>query len=199
MAMPAQADEFDEQAAAADATSGYEHTRDADVEDQREFRPIPVGTECVFDVVGFELNTKKNPYIFAKVAVQSPEEYADGSSDFGLRMSLNPVVGEGKKGSGWTFTRDRLVWMFAAVNQCDTATAKRELLDPVYEQFPTIGPDEVGAFREALVSRLNETMKGQSFPATAGEEKATLNEDGTVKYRAKATIGKFIYPKAVKK
>jgi hypothetical protein len=204
MAMPkhVEQDEFEQQAAADAAIGGYEGTRNAPVEDQREYRPIPVGTECIFDVVSFDLNTKKNPYIFAKLAVQVPEAYADGSSDFGIRMSLNPVVGKNedgrdKRGSGWTFTRDRLTWMFAAVNQCDAATAKRELLDPVYEQFPSgIGTDDVAAFREALVAQLNEALKGRSFPATAGEEPAQLNKDGSVQYRARATIQKFSYPKA---
>lgn len=204
-------DEFEEQAAAAEATSGYEGSRDADIEDQREYRLIPRDTACVLQVTKFELAAKGSPCILAKVEIVSPEDFADGASNFTKRIYIDAAVKEGKKGSAWDMAKRDLSYIYAAITQQEATPAWKELSDPVYEAIGSIGPDEVQAFREALVERLNEVCVEEAFEVVIGQEAATfetdakgqvvMDEDGQpkVKYRAKQSFGKFNYPKAAKK
>jgi hypothetical protein len=210
MAQAAEQDEFDEQAAATAALSGYHATKDRDVEDQREYRMVPRGTPATLGILGFELAQKGKAAIFAKLSVDAPVEYADGGSNFSIRLSLNPVVGtkeDGteKAGSGWDMTVRELAYIYAAVNQCSAAEGKAETTDCVLTDFPHLDPDDVPAFHAALVDNLNEKLKGQQFKTKGigikvGGPTGKKKDDGTDdKYRDQQTVGTYDYPKAAKK
>lgn len=200
-------DEFEEAAAAADFVSGYEATRDADVEDQREFRLVPSGTPCDLGLASFTYGAAKGnskPAILVKVQVNSPAEYADGSSNFQSRLSLNPVVGKNedgsdKKGSGWDMCVATLSYLYAAANQVSAREGKREMIDVVLAEFPNLDADDVPAFHAALVENANEKLKGATVKtkAIAIKKGGTNPKGGT--YRDAQDFGTLDYPKAAKK
>lgn len=196
-AQTVETDEFDEAAEAQAALSGYEATRDADVEDQREYRMVPRGTPSTLSVNGFELGTKGPAAIWVKISVEEPEEFADGSSNFNLRLSLNPVTGEGKKSSGWDMTVKQLAWLYAAAFQCSSQDGKQATIGGVLAEFPNMQPDDVPQFHAALVENLNEVLpKGTRFK-TKGIGVDTGGDDGKGgKYRDKQSCGTFDYPKS---
>ena len=193
-------DEFEEAQAAQAALSGYEATRDADVEDQREYRMVPRGTPATLSIGGFELSTKGKPAVWVKIGVEEPEEYADGSSNFNLRLSLNPVTGEGKGSSGWDMLVKQVSWMYAAAHQVSSAEGKREMIDTVLSEFPNLQPDDVPEFHAALVENFNEKLpKGSRFK-TKGIGIDQGGDDGKGgKYRDKQSCGTYDYPKSAKK
>lgn len=204
-------DEFEQAASAQDRMSGYEATRDADVEDQREYRMVPARTPCTLGIVGFELATQRdtskkfNPAIFAKISVEAPEEYADGSSNFNVRLSLNPVVGEGKQSSGWDMTVSQLSWLYAAVNQVSAQEGKAAMINEVLAEFPNLDADDEPALHAALVENANEQLKGKTFKTKgigikAGGPTGRKLPDGTDdRYRDQQTFGTLDYPKAARK
>lgn len=196
----AEQDEYEEQAAAADALSGYEATRNAVVEDQREARMVPARTPCTLGILGFNLSQKGKPTIFAKISVNEPEEYADGFSNFNRRLSLNAVVGTNedgteKQGSGWDMTVKELSYMFAAVNQTSAQEGKAEMIDCVLAEFSPLEPEDVPAFHQALVDNANEKLKGRTFKTKAIGIKVGGPDGKGGKYRDEQTCGTFDYPK----
>lgn len=206
-------DEFEQGNAAAALLSGYEATRDADVEDQREYRMIPANTPCTLGVAGFTYNAaqgQRKANIAVKIEVNEPEQYADGSSNFTQRFSLNAVVGKNadgsdKKQSGWDMTVQQLSWLYAAVNQCDAKEGKREMIDCVFAEFPNLDAEDIPVFHQALVANANEKLRGTTFKTKGiGVEKGQeiagkKNDDGTpARYPDKQVIGKYDYPKATK-
>lgn len=200
-------DEYAEAAAAQDALSGYENTRTADVEDQREYRLIPAKTACELGVAGFEYLPAKGQSAAAltcKIEVVAPEEYADGSSNFRARFSLNPVVGKNpdgssKKRSGWDMTVDQLSYIYASVNQCSAREGKAEMIDCVLAEFPNLTPDDVVAFHVALTENANEKLKGRTFKTKGiGIQRGGENPKGG-QYPDRQEFGTFDYPKASKK
>jgi len=197
-------DEFSAAEEAQAALSGYEATRTADAEDQREYRLIPAGTPCTLGIQGFTLQNpkpggKNKPAIAVKIEVNEPEEYADGSSNFTARLSLNPVVGDGKQKSGWDMLVSQLQWMYAAVNQVSAKEGKAEMIDCVLAEFPNLDPDDVPAFHAALVQNANEKLKGTTFKTKGiGVNKGQDNPKGG-QYPDRQEFGKFDYPKAEKK
>lgn len=201
-------DEFAAQEAAQQAVSGYEATRNADVEDQREYRLIPAKTPCLLGLASFTYAAPKGnskAAILVKVEVNEPEEYADGSSNFTARLSLNPVVSEGSNQSGWDMTVKQLSWMYAAVNQCPAAEGKAEMVSSVLAEFPNLDPDDVPAFHKALVDNANAKLKGTTFRTKSiginkGQENGKTNADGTKdRYPDRQEFGTFDYPKAERK
>lgn len=136
----AEQDEFEAAASASAAVSGYEATRGAPVEDQREYVIVPRNTPVTLKVLGFELSTQNpnKPAIIARFAVEAPEQYANGSSNFSAFLSLNSTIGDGKKSSGWIMTVQQLSWMFAAANQCPSSKGKEVMIDAVLGEFPNI-------------------------------------------------------------
>ena len=203
-------DEFSEAEAAQAALSGYENTRTADVEDQREYRLVPAKTPCTLGVQSVTLqlpkpNTKQKPAIAIKVEVNEPADYADGASNFIVRLSLNPVVGDGKKSSGWDMTVAQLSYLYAAINQCTAQEGKAEMINCVLADFPNLEPDDVPAFHSALVANAAEKLVGGRFKVKAigvdrGQPTGNKNEDGTdERYPDRQSFGTFDYPKAEKK
>lgn len=202
----AEQDEFDDAAAAADFVSGYEATRDSDVEDQREYRMVPARTACDLGILGFTYAAAKGnskPAILAKIAVNSPEEWADGSSNFTVRLSLNPVVGKNadgsdKQGSGWDMTVAQLSYLYAAANQVPAREGKREMIDCVLAEFPNLDADDVPAFHSALVDNANEKLKGATLKTKSiGIKKGGSDGKGGT-YRDQQEVGTLDYPKAKK-
>ncbi len=203
------ADEFEEHAGSelSQYASGYEATRDADVEDQREYRMVPRGTPCTLGIQGFELAKKGKAAIFTKISVDAPAEYADGSSNFSVRMSLNPVIGKKDDGtdkgsSGWDMTKKQLSWLYAAANQVSSAEGLAETVTCVLADFPHLDADDVPAFHAALVDNLNEKLRGSTFKTKGigvdkGQPTGKTNADGQPDfYRDKQSFGVFDYPKA---
>lgn len=204
----AEQDEFAAAEAAQAEVSGYEATRNADVEDQREYRLVPKGTPCTLGIAGFTYAAPKGnskAAILCKIEVNEPEEYADGSSNFTARLSLNPVVSDGANQSGWDMTVKQLSWMYAAVNQCSATEGKQEMVSCVLADFPNLDPDDVPAFHKALVDNANEKLKGQTFRTKGigvnrGQENGKKKEDGTPdRYPDRQEFGTFDYPKAERK
>lgn len=195
-------DEYAEAEAAAAFVSGYEATRNADAVDQREYRLVPKGTACTLGVKGFEYQAAKGQgqaAILAKIEVLEPAEYADGSSNFTTRLSLNPVVGDGKKSSGWDMTVQQLSWMYASANQVQSTEGKQEMINCVLAEFPNLDVDDVPAFHAALVENANEKLKGSTFKVKSiGLDAGRDNPKGG-KYPDRQSFGTFDYPKAEKK
>lgn len=203
-AQTVETDEFDEAAEAQAALSGYEATCEADVEDPREYRMVPRGTPCTLIVQGFELSSKGKPAIWAKIGVVEPEEFADGSSTFNLRLSLNPQIGTkedgtDKKGSGFTMTANQLSWIYASANQCSSTEAKQVMIKDVFAEFPNMSPDDAPFFHAALVENANEELpKGTAFK-TKGIGIDVGGDDGKGgKYRDKQALGAVDYPRSKK-
>lgn len=199
-----QEDEFDAADAAAAILSGYEHTRTADAVDQREYRIVPKGTACLLGFAGFQYQAAKGKSaaaILAKIDVLEPAEYADGSSNFLIRMSLNPVVGKNedgsdKKGSGWDMTANQLAWFFAAVEQVSSAEGKKAMIDEVFAEFPNLEIDEVPEFHQALVENANEKLKGRSARTKSiGIDKGRSDGKGGT-YQDRQSVGTLDYPKS---
>jgi len=207
-----EADEYAEAEAAQQSLSGYENTRTADVEDQREYRLIPAKTPCTLGIQGFTYypaKGKAKAAIGVKVEVNEPEQYADGSSNFTVRYSLNPVVGKNedgsdKKFSGWDMTVSQLSWLFAAANQVTAREGKAEMIDCVLAEFPNIEQDDVPDFHEALVANANEKLKGSTFKTKGigldrGQATGKKDDDGNdIRYADKQSFGTFDYPKSKK-
>lgn len=199
-------DEFSAQDAAQAYANSYAKTAEADAEDQREYRIIPKGTECTLGVANFKYVAavgKAAPRIEVKIEVNEPEEYADGSSNFTARLSLNPVLGKNpdgsdKKRSGWDMTVDTLQWLYAAANQCTAQEGKQAMVLDVLADFPNLDPDDVPAFHNALVDNANEKLKGSTFKTKIGVQKGGDNPKGGT-YPDRQEFGNFQYPKASKK
>lgn len=199
-------DEFSAQDAAQAYASAYAKTAEADAEDQREYRLIPSGTECVLGIAGFKYVAavgKAAARIEVKCEVNEPEAYADGASNFTTRLSLNPVLGKNedgsdKKRSGWDMTVDTLQYMFAAVNQVSAQEGKQAMVLDVLADFPNLDPDDVLAFHNALVDNANEKLRGTTFRTKVGVQKGGTNPKGG-NYPDRQEFGKFDYPKANKK
>lgn len=204
-------DEFAEAEEAQAALSGYEAARSADVEDQREYRLVPVKTPCTLGILGFTLaapkpGSKGKAAIVVKCEVNAPEAYADGSSNFSVRLSLNPIVGEGKSSSGWDMTVKNLSWLFAAVNQVSAREGKAAMVGSVLQEFPNLDPDDVPAFHQHLVDNANVELKGQTFKTKGigidrGQDIAgKLNDDGSQsRYPDRQSFGTLDYPRTEKK
>lgn len=201
-----EADEYADAEAAQAALSGYENTRTADVEDQREYRLVPAKTPCTIGIAGFTYAPAKGQAkaaILVKNEVNEPEQYSDGSSNFTVRLSLNPVVGKNedgsdKKSSGWDMTVQQLSYLYASVNQCSAREGKKEMIDCVLADFPNLEPDDVPAFHVALVENANEKLKGQTFKTKAiGIDKGRSDGKGGT-YQDRQSWGTFDYPKATK-
>lgn len=195
-------DEFAEAQAAQNALSGYEATRTADIEDQREYRLVPKGTPCTLAISKFDYQPAKGTAlaaIIAKTVIQAPDEFSDGSSNFTARLSLNPVVGDGKQSSGWDMTVKQLSYMYAAANQCPAAEGKAEMIDCVLQEFPNLDTDDVPAFHAALVANANEKLQNAHFKTKGiGIDAGRDNPKGG-KYQDRQSFGTFDYPKAEKK
>lgn len=208
-------DEFESAASAEEYVAGYFATKAGEVEDQREYRVIPKGTPGKFGIKSFTLDTGKDgkgaPKIAVAVEIHEPEAYADGSSNFTVRLSLNPVVGAGKKSSGWDMTQKQLSWLYAAAKQCTSAEGHIAMIDAVRQDFQGMTMDDVPAFQLALVENANEQLKGAVVPTKAfgidvgqpvrtPDGKTVTNDDGSVrKYGDRQSWGVLDYPKSAKK
>lgn len=210
MAQTAQVDEFEEAATQQDGMSGYEALRNADVEDQREYRLIPNGTPCTLGVVNVSLGLPKpgtagKPALLIKTEVLEPKEYADGSSNFTVRLSLNATVNPGKESSGLDMTVKILSWLYAGCHQTSSREGKAAMFDSVLQNFPNITQDDVPAFHAALVSNANEQLKGQTFRTKKigvdiGKPNGKVGDDGVEgKYLDKQSYGIIDYPKSARK
>lgn len=204
-AQEVQEDEFEAAASAEDYVSGYLGSATSEARDQREFRLIPKGTPATIGLVKFELETPKGgkgkPRIAIKTEIHAPAEYADGSSNFVARLSLNPVVGEGKKSSGWNMTEDILAWLYASANQCSSAEGKEEMVQCVVRDFAEMTLDDVPAFQLALVENANEKLAGKivktkSIGVEVGQE---IPGKPGQRYADKQSFGTLDYPKSSKK
>lgn len=202
MAQPAEEfDEFDEQATAAESGS-YDATRNAPVEDQREFRRMPKGTVALLGVTALSLgvsNQKKSPFIRVKFEVNGPAEYADGSANFGVDFYLSPKIGQGAKESAWTVTRKQLSYIYAGIHQCSAQEAAEALFSPVFAQFPegTIGRED--EFRAALLDHLTAELKGGTFTTAVGIQPARKDKETGREFSERQTLGTIAYQKAATK
>lgn len=198
-------DEFEAAASAEDYVSGYLGSATSEAQDQREYRLIPKGVACKLGIVGFELDTgrdgKAKPRIAIKVEVHEPAEYADGSSNFTVRSSLNPVVAQGKKQSGWNMTESLLGWLYAAANQVSSDEGKEEMVRCVVRDFADMTKDDVPAFHLALVENANEKLKGSivSTKAIGIDVGQAIKDKPGQKYADKQSFGTLDYPKSNKK
>jgi hypothetical protein len=203
----AEQDEFDAAAEAAVAVSGYEATRGAPVEDQREYTLVPRNTPCTLKVLGFELATQNpaKPAIICRLGVTDPGKFSNGASTFSIFLSLNATIGEGKKSSGWIMTVQQLSWMYAAANQVASAEGKAKLIDAVLDEFPNLELEDYPAFHAMLVQNANEQLKGATFKTKIGVQlgKVKPGQEGKLpadqeKYPDKQTIGQLDYPRSSK-
>lgn len=208
-------DEFAEAAESQNYMSGYFATADEPVEDQREYRLIPKGTPATLGIQGFELDlgreNKGKPRIAIKCEVIEPEEYADGSSNFTVRLSLNPVRAPGKKQSGWDMTRRQLAWLYASAKNVSAAEGTDEMLTCVISDFTGATKDDERAFHLALVENANEKLKGAHARVSAigvdvgqavigPDGQPVINDDGTPRrFADRQSFGTFIYPKGERK
>lgn len=205
-----QDDEFAEAEAAAKAVSGYEATAEKDVEDQREFRRIPRGTPCTLAIGGFSLADKGKAAILAKFIVVEPKEYADGGSNFTIRMSLNAVPGKKedgteKRSTGFDMTSDQLSWLYAAVHQTPASEGKQAMIRDVLTEFSPLEADDVPAFHAALVENANTQLpKGSTFKVKGigidkGQPTGKTDDEGRPTfYDDRQSLGVLDYPKATK-
>lgn len=207
-------DEYEAAASGEEYVAGYFATADGQVEDQREYRFIPKGTPGKFGIKSFSLDTGKDgksaPKIAVAVEIHEPKEYADGASNFTARLSLNPVVAAGKKGSGWDMTEKVLSWLYAAAKQVTSAEGHEAMIASVRRDFQGMTKDDVPAFQLALVENANEQLKGAIVPTKAfgldvgqvvrgPNGQPVVNDDGTVrKYGDRQSFGQLDYPKTSK-
>jgi len=188
----------DGEAVPADEFAGYEAAgKLGNADDAPKRRIIDEDTKVTLGIAGFQLYDRKkgSECIAISLEVVAPPEFVGDETNFKPRLWLKTARNEGSNSSAWEVTTRQVARLVAAVYQKGLKDpAVDNFLDPAFLAVKDVTDrsKKKGAFHAALVTLLNDELKGKSFETDIGVDPAS--EKNGRKYKRRQSIGRPYYP-----